>query len=490
LQTRSQSDAAVTVGIDIGTTSVKAVAVGGAGDVLARARFPHPIRVPSPGRLEHDAVAAWWEGPRRALAALRAQLGASADSAGRAPVAVAVSAMAPTIAAVDPEGRPIGAGVLYDDERARSGGVPGRVDPTRSLETIELLGWAAGAFPAAHGYWPAQAVANRSLGGRAAVDIGTAFSAGPLFGADGWDLRYCAEAGVDRSQLPEVVMFGEAIGELDAVAPGTVVVAGGVDAFCEQLVAGGLAVGDVLVVCGSTLVVWVVTELSLSPGSGPAGSGPVGSGPAGDEGGLDGLWRLPDLTPGRVMVGGPSNAGGLFLDWVDRLVRPPSRPPGAPLDPSSIPVWQPYVRGERVPFHDPTLRGALAGLDLTQGPDELRRAAYEASAMALRDIVERAGGHPARIVVTGGGCRVPGWLQAIADVSAVPVEPTAVAEGGALGAAWLARMGVGLERSIEDAGRWAAAGPVVEPDPAWVGPCTERYGRYRAARPGAGGVPA
>ncbi len=102
--------------------------------------------------------------------------------------------------------------------------------------------------------------------------------------------------------------------------------------------------------------------------------------------------------------------------------------------------------------------------------------------MALRHIVELAGGHPSRIVATGGGTRVSGWLQAIADVTGTPVEPAGIPEGAALGAAWLARLGVGLEHSTEDAARWATFGATVEPDRAWVGPCEDRYQRYLRGR--------
>lgn len=459
------SNAPVTVGIDVGTSSVKALAADGDGRVLARARIPHALVTDSPHRLEHDARAAWCEGPRRALDRVVRRL----RSDGHAPPrAVAVAALVPSLAPVDGNGTPIGPGVLYDDERGRSG-QGGDRDPTRSLETLALLAWAAAAYPGAAGYWPAQAVANRALGGRAAVDLGTAFSTGPLLGGDGWDELRCARAGAERSQLPDMVMFGEPIGRVDGL-PGASLVAGGVDALCEEMVAGPLEPGDVLVVCGSTLVVWVVAESELSSVDHLTRS--VAS---------DGLWRLPSLTRGLTMVGGPSNAGGLFLDWVDQLIRPAGDSSG--LDPRGVPVWRPFVRGERVPFHDPGLRGGLAGLDVTQTPAALRRAAFEASAMALRLIVERAGARPRRIVASGGGSRVRDWLRAIADVTGVPVEPVAVPEGAALGAAWLARMGARLETSIDDAGRWAAYGPVVEPDPHWVGPCAERYQRYAQDEP-------
>src|SRR5947199_5813796 len=83
--------AGVTIGIDIGTTSVKAVAADGDGNVVAQARVPHAVLSPEPDLLEHDAAAAWYHGPREALAAL----GDSATSAD----AVAIAAMGPQCSA-------------------------------------------------------------------------------------------------------------------------------------------------------------------------------------------------------------------------------------------------------------------------------------------------------------------------------------------------------------------------------------------------------
>ena len=76
----------VTVGIDIGTTAVKAVAADEDGRVRARARIPHELRVPAPDRLEHNAYEAWRRGPLTALDQL-----ARTDA-----LAVAVAAMVPS----------------------------------------------------------------------------------------------------------------------------------------------------------------------------------------------------------------------------------------------------------------------------------------------------------------------------------------------------------------------------------------------------------
>jgi xylulokinase len=83
-----------------------------------------------------------------------------------------------------------------------------------------------------------------------------------------------------------------------------------------------------------------------------------------------------------------------------------------------------------------------------------------------------------RIVAAGGGTRVGPWMQAIADATGRPVEVSAVAEGAALGAAFLGRMAAGLETSIADAGRWARIERVVEPDPAWGAATADRYQRF------------
>jgi len=166
----------------------------------------------------------------------------------------------------------------------------------------------------------------------------------------------------------------------------------------------------------------------------------------------------------------------LFLGWVDRLVGPG---PDAPaVDPGRVPVWSPYVRGERVPLHDPDRRGMLDGLNLTDDGASVRRAAHEASGFVVRQLIEMSGAPASRIVATGGGTRVAPWMQAIADATGLPVSVSAVAEGAALGAAFLGRMAAGLEASITDAARWASVERVVEPDPAWTAPVRDRYGRF------------
>jgi xylulokinase len=177
----------------------------------------------------------------------------------------------------------------------------------------------------------------------------------------------------------------------------------------------------------------------------------------------------------------------LFVDWATRLLGPARAAADAPgLDPQNVPVWLPYPRGERTPYHDPARRASLHDLDLTHGPAAVRRAAWEASGFVVRHHLDLAGVRPARVVATGGGTQSAGWMQALADTTGVSVHVAAAPEGAARGAAFLARMAAGLETDFNDADRWARTGQVVEPDPRWVTPAQDRYFRFRELSDGSG----
>ncbi len=472
---------ALTAGIDIGTTTVKAVVVDDEGHIVERRAVPSRLGLGPGGQLEHDARLTWWEAPRQVLADLLAVLGPEVLSA------VAVAAFMPSVTAVDAQGCPLGPGLLYGDSRGQGAwgqGGPGATgDPTATDEMARLARWAAGEVPGAAGYWPAQAVANASLGGEGVVDLASAFAAGSLFGGSGWDEAACRSAGLAPGHLPRVAMFGEAVGrvgwpELSAPSgdgrppPDVVLAAGSVDGLCEQLVAGAVQDGDVLVSLGSTLVVWLTVPgwPSQAPG----------------------LWRVPHLVAGKAMVGGASNAGGIWVDWVERLLGPGDGQGAESLRPDDVPIWWPWARGERVPLHDPGLRASLSGAGLAHGPGALRRGALEATGFVVRHILELAsasGTRPGRALVSGGGVRNRAWLQALADVLGQPVVPAAASEGAARGAAFLARMALGLHTSLDDARRWAAWSTPVQPRPEWAAAAARRYEAWLAGLPERRAVP-
>ena len=443
----------VTVGLDIGTTSVKAVAADGEGTVLARARVPHEVLTPAAGCAEHDIDRAWRAGVLDALGQV---------APGFEVAAVNVSAMVPSLGAVTAEGTAAGPGLLYGDRRgARADADPSR--PGDSGELLAFLAWLAAECPDAAGYWPAQAVANHALCGRGAIDSTTAMTAHPLFDFVGWDATLAQAAGTTPDHLPDIVAGVEPAGRVldDLPAAGALVGGGTIDALAEQLVAGADDVGDVLVICGATLITWGVLEEWQE---------------------ATGLWTIPHTAAGKSMIGGPSNAGGLFVDRVRRWLGDGAAEGRPDVAPGDLPVWLPYVRGERTPLHRPDLRSSLHDAALHHDGAHLLQAAYEAAAFVVRhhlDLGRAVGLQPRRIVACGGGTQSTVWMQALADGTDLPVDVVAVAEGAALGSAFIARCVAGLEANMTDARRWARTARTVEPRPDWVEAAEARYQRFR-----------
>ena len=404
-------------------------------------RIPHEFSVPSPQRFQHDARVAWHDGPRRALAEL-------GDVDARA---VSVAAMVPSLTAVDGDGVPVTPGLLYGDERGHQ---EQQSDQPERGELAQFLRWQTHECPDARGYWMAQAVANHALSGAPNISLIVAATAGDLvdWSTMGWNAAQLRECGAGVEQMPVINPPGRPLGEV--VGRDNCVLEGGsVDAFAEQLVAGAAEVGDVLVILGTTLIVWTVVP---------------------DDPKLADYYAMPNLTGGTFLVGGPSNAGGLFLNWATRLLGDGDEP----VDPARVPVWVPYPRGERVPLQDPDRRGQLVDLDLTHGSAAARRAALEATAFAARRMIEAVPVQAKRIVATGGGTRLPGWVDALADCTKLPVHVCAIPEGGALGAAFLARLACGLETDMNDAARWSRIARVVDPSPQWSEHVDARYARF------------
>ncbi len=456
----------ITIGVDVGTTSVKALAIDENGEVVARSRVPHRILASEPDELRHDARRAWRAGPQKAFAELSAAL----TAAGNGDVAgLAVASMVPSLTAVNRRGVPTLPGLLYGDFEGRptlSPPEPGAEStdpvPAGMPDAEGFMRWAHAEAPDAAGYWPCQAVATYALAGVPAVDTGVTASMGDLHAGGKWNSPLLDAIGVLPSQLPHVVPMCAAGGTL----PGsdTVFTGGSIDAMCDQVVAGATQTGDVHVIFGATLIVWVVADEWIQ---------------------VPGLISYPHTTPDRFLIGGPSNAGALFVDWARTLLRGAPRP-GPDRErlaprlgvPGRVPVWLPYLRGERTPFNDHTLRSNLYGMDIGSGAEALERAAFEASGFVVRRMIDGTGVVPRRIVASGGGSRVTAWMAAVADATDLPVDAVAVPDGAARGAAFLARMAAGLETSLNDSARWGSVGRRIEPDPNWVQATEARYRRF------------
>ena len=355
--------------------------------------------------------------------------------------------MVPSMAAVDARAKPISDGLLYGDAEGRPadrGGMPDLVG-----DAPEFLRALARIAPGAAGYWSAQTTATVALGGPPVLAADVAQVLWPLVADARWEQSVLDDCGVAIEQVPEIVASRTPVADVD----GMLLDGGAIDVACERVIAG-VEDGDVLVICGSTLIVMAGL---------PAGAVLPAA-----------ILAYPDET-GALTATAASNAGGLFLNWVDRTL---AKSRGS-VDPDNVPVWVPYIRGERTPWNDPNRRAALA--DVHQGHDAAasRRGAFEASAFVTRHLLELMNLSPRRVVAVGGGTQVDGWMQALADCVGAPVDASCEPETGAIGAAFCARITAGLDSDLRDGARWARPTRRFEPQPEWADGVKRRYSRFR-----------
>lgn len=227
---------------------------------------------------------------------------------------------------------------------------------------------------------------------------------------------------------------------------------------------GGVAeVGDALLIVGTTLGCLVRVDRLDTDGE-PAG------------------FHVATGEPDRWLRAMPAMVGTATLEWVLKTlgldidavdVALASSPPGA-AGVEMLPYLAPS--GERAPFVDPHAAGQFTGITLTTTRHDLVRATCEGLAYAARHCFEVAG-RSGRLVACGGGTRSGPWMQVFADVLGVPLELARNPEVGARGAVLAAAAVLGEE--IDVAG-WTAPQGMIEPEPARRERYEEGYRRYRA----------
>ena len=239
---------------------------------------------------------------------------------------------------------------------------------------------------------------------------------------------------------------------------------------------GAVQPGDVLVIFGATLVVWVVAEEWVE---------------------VRGLTSFPSTVPDRFLIGGPSNAGALFVDWARTLTGGARRRAGARGGAGPVPVPEcvpgippgpglaslPAGGAHAVPR--PGCRPACTGWTSPTAPTPWSAPRTRPAASSSAGWWSgRVCGPDASWPPAGDRARSP-WMQAVADATGLPVDTVAVPEGAALGAAFLARLVSGLESDFQASGAWARTGRRIEPDPAWAAAADGRFLRFEALGPGA-----
>jgi xylulokinase len=459
----------VVIGIDVGTSAVKAIASRPGGRHVGAARIEHEVDRTRAGWAEQDAEAAWWHDVARACRQVITSL------PDRSPVlAAGVTTIGPCVVPVDGDGRPLRPGILY--------GVDGRA--SAELDELAASGWALTTQHVGpkilwvHRHEPEVAAATarwhtatsfvvERLTGRAVIDRHQAAAFAPFHGGPtGW--MPDVVPGVDLTdRLPETGWPGDIAGHVTAEAAaftglplGTPVMVGTSDGPMEAhgVGAGGGIAGLAL---GQTAV--------LSTLERPDVRTPLG------------MWGSDGWHPEHRWIGGALSTGGAAIDWLLGLLPTSDEArAGSPRAGAGGILVLPHLLGMRTPAADPLLRGAIVGLDLTHTGADLRRAMLEGVAFGIRDLTEtmRAAGIPiVRLRSTGGGTRDSSWLQVISDVTGLPQDVLDTPSGAAAGAARLAGASIGWP---DQAGTpWSRIAGTVEPEPSVRDLHERQFAAYR-----------
>lgn len=484
------------LGIDLGTSELKAVLLEPGVGVRAEARAALSLSHPRPLWSEQDP-AAW-------VAALEAALGrlaADAPAALAATRAIGLSGQMHGAVLLDAADRPLRPAILWNDGRSAEecalleAAVPAvhAITGNRVMPgfTAPKLLWVRrhepGIFARLRSVLLPKDYLRLVLAGEKATDCSDASGTSWLdVGARRWSEPLIAATGLDPSMLPRLLegnapsgILRPALARRFGMREGVMVAAGGGDNAASAVGLGVVDPGAGFLSLGTSGVIFLVSE-----GFRPRPERMVHA--------------FCHALPGRwhqmsVML---SAAGALA--WISRTCGMPIETSLLPavaalgrVGEARAPLFLPYLTGERTPHNDPTLRGAFLGLADAHGAADLAYAVMEGVGFGLRDgllALGEAGGRPDALLLCGGGARSSFWGQLLADILGLRLT---VADGAAGGAA----VGAARLAWLADGGAFAeVCAPVpalaeYHPDPARAESLARRYERFRAALPAARALP-
>jgi xylulokinase len=487
------------IGLDIGTTSVKAGIFEASGRQLAAVGQEYRIDHPAPDRAEIDAETYW----EATVAAVRRAL-SMADADPDRVAAMAVSSQGETVVPVDATGRPLGPAVVWLDNRAvvearelaeRFGdaaiydrtGVP-TVTPTWTA--CKLLWWQRhepGLFASARYFLLVEEFVLHRLSGRFVTEGGVQ-SSSLLYDirAHGWWDAMLEAVGIGPERLPELVRPGEIVGTLSSEAaaalglpPSVRVVAGGMDQGAGAVGVGNVGSGVVSESTGGALTLQASVDRHAGD---PTRQTPV----------------YVHSAPDRYLYCPVCPTGGMALTWFrdqfgaeevalaarqERSAYDLLTALAAGVKPGAEGLTMlPHLMGAFSPEYEPEASGVFYGFTLHHGKPHFVRAVLEAVAFMLRrnlELLAGAGAQATQIRSHGGGSRSSLWNQIKADSCGLPVVTLEGDDAAVRGDAMIAGVAMGIFADLS-----AACSAMVtikdryEPDPATRIAYDDAYDRY------------
>jgi gluconokinase len=462
------------IGLDIGTTSAKAKVFGRDGGDLGGAEAGYPLLEPEHGHAEQDPEAVLGAAAQVLRAAAAAARAAGAEVAG-----VSVSTAMHSLAGLDGGGRPLTPLVTWADTRAAAEAERLRVEhpdlhgrtgtPLHPMAPLPKLIWfrehEPETFASVRRWVGVKELVLALLTGEPAIDHSVASGTGLLnLERLEWDAEALDVAGIDAGRLArlapttEVLALDARAAELTGLAAGTPVVTGAGDGPLANLGVGAVRPGVAACSIGTSGALRLVVERPV----------------------VDRQGRVfcYALTPGRWVVGGAINNGGIVLRWAGETLAPDlGRHPEKELVDLAGEVdagcdgliMLPYLLSERAPHWSPLPRGAYVGLTRHHRREHLVRAALEGVCQQLALVLasmRESGSEVREVRATGGFARSDLWRRILAGALGMPVGFPAGHQGSAFGAALLGMEALGLVETIDIAADLVQVDDVVEPDPA------------------------
>ena len=471
------------VGIDVGTSGVKAIAIGPSGEVIARSEHGYPLSTPRPGWSEQDPEL-WWKAAQASLAALAAS--GAKDIRG-----IGLSGQMHGLVCLDANDRVLRPAILWNDQR--TGGECAEIEQRIGLERlIQLTGnraltgftapkllWMRRHEPdvyarIAHVLLPKDYVRLRLTGERA-IDVADA-SGTLLFDVAGrqWSGEVANALEVPESWLPHALESPEVSGRTREGVP---VAAGAGDQAAGALGVGVDRPGPLSVVLGTSGVVFAALPRFVTDAKAR-------------------VHVFCHAVPESWHAMGVMLSAAGSLQWFHDALAAGTRYEELDAEAHTSEagseglVFLPYLAGERTPHSDPDARGAFIGLSLRHDRGAMVRAVMEGVAYGLRDSLELLGALGVKAETgraSGGGARSRLWLRIVASTLNLPIEVTSVEEGAAYGAALLGAVAGGEFADVHQAvDKCVRVREVIEPDARWVQTYAEGYGRFRELYPALG----
>ncbi len=483
------------LGIDVGTTAVKALVVGESGAVAGEAESRLEVSVPRPGWAEQDP-AVWWQGTVEAVR------GACAQAGVREVAAAGLSGQMHSAVLLDGADRVLRPAILWSDVRTTAQcrfitDVIGKTGLRRLVGNPALEGFTApkllwvrdeepGVFERLRTVLLPKDYVRLLMTGEAATEPSDA--AGTLLfdvRRGRWSQEMAAALDLDPAILPPVLGSAGVTGRLTPSAaealglrPGTPVVGGGADNAAAAVGSGVVAKGAMQTSIGTSgTVVAPIERPRVDPGMRIHSFNHA----------VPDTWYLMGvvLSAGAALAwfrGALAGQEGTAPAYDELIAEAAGTPPGA----DGL-TFLPYLTGERTPHADSNARGVFAGMHAGHERGHMVRAVLEGVTFALRDSLElmrRLRVDAEEAVAVGGGARSPVWRQMQADVLGVPVVTVGPSGGAPYGAAVLAAAGSGGFASVEEACRaWIRPLDRIEPDLGRADAYGVAYERYRRLYP-------